>query len=469
MTFEQFYRILLARRKIALSLFLGFIALAIGLSQLLPKSYVAKTSIMVDLKADPVSGVTQLATMQPTAYLATQVNIIKSDAVARRVVDKLRLNGSSEMMAKWEKETKRRGDFNDWLGKVLLKGLDVSMVKESSIIEIEYDSVDPAFAAGLANAFAQSYIETLVQLRTAPSQRYTEYFEERAAMARKKLEAAQAKLVEAQRDKGILLNDERFDTEVGRLNEMGSQAVALRALLSDSANRNIAANRRSDQTQEVLSSTVVASLKSDLSRQNASLNELLAQKGDNHPSVLQLRASISETERRLANETARVSGSVGVTETIIRAREAAAQQAYEEQREKLLKMKEERRGISMLEREVESAQRIYEALQLRLSQNSLESNSSQSPASVLAYAVEPPKHASPNLFVYLLVGIFGGGILALLVTLCAELLDRRVRTSVDLLQALELPVIGVLPSPNAPKLRWFRRKSIGHQHLLTSA
>ena len=47
--------------------------------------------------------------------------------------------------------------------------------------------------------------------------------------------------------------------------------------------------------------------------------------------------------------------------------------------------------------------------------------------------------------------------LTLLAVLAAELLDRRVRTSVDLIQALEIPVIGVLPAPKSTGLKLLGR------------
>ena len=470
MTFEQFYRILQARRKLAMSLFFGILAFAIAFSLLWPKNYTATTSVVVDLKADPVSGLTQAATAQPAAsYMATQVSIVKSDAVARRVVRMMNLQGNPEMRAKWAKETEQRGSFEDWLGQVLSKGLTVTPGRDSSIIEIEYESVDPAFAAALANAFAKAYIDTVVQMRTDPARGYAQYFEERAQLARDKLERAQSKLAAAQKERGIVITDERLDTEIVRLNEMGQQLVGLRALKAESASRRHAASTQADQTQEVLNSTVVSTLKSNLALLSAKLTEYQEQYGDSHPNVLQLKANIEETQRRLAAETRRISGGIGTSDNITEAREAAALKAYEEQREKLLKMKEQRNELALLESEVDSAQKVFDTIQLRQSQSSLESNSSQSTVSVLSPAVEPHKHSSPKLLLNLALALSLGSIFTMLATMAAELLDRRVRTSVDLIQALEIPVIGALPSPHARKLKLFGGNKGPYGQLLPTA
>lgn len=467
MSFEQLYRILRARRRLAIALYLSIITAAVALTLLLPKSYEAKTQVMVDLKPDPVSGLAQLATMQPSSYLATQVNLAKSDVVARRVVSDLNLLNNQEMRAKWIKETQERGNFQDWMGKFLLKGLTVSLVRESSIIEIEYESVSPSFAAALANAFASAYINTVVDMRTSPAKRYTDYFDERAQLAQKRVEETQAKLVAAQREKGIIASEERLDIETQRLAELGSQLNTIRALRDEASSRSTAANANPEKVQNVLANPLVAGMTAELTREEAKLQQLLERYGDKHPSVLEQRSVITSIKERVKSESGRVISGVSVDSKIAGSRVAQAQAAYDSQRQQVMKLKSARSELTVLEREVESAQRIYEAIQLKQSQSSLESNANQSAMTVLAPAVEPPNHASPKMLINLLLAICLGGVFTLLITLAAELLDRRVRTATDLIQVLELPVIGVIPSPQAKKFKLQQRHVYGQ--LLPSA
>lgn len=467
MSFEQLYRILRARRRLAIALYLCIIAAAVALTLLLPKSYEAKTQVMVDLKPDPVSGLTQLATMQPSSYLATQVNLAKSDVVARRVVSDLNLLNNQEMRAKWAKETQERGSFQDWMGKFLLKGLTVSLVRESSIIEFEYESVSPSFAAALANAFASAYINTVVDMRTSPAKRYTDYFDERAQLAQKRVENTQARLVAAQREKGIIASEERLDIETQRLAELGSQLNTIRALRDEASSRSTAAIANPEKVQNVLSNPLVAGMTAELTKEEAKLQQLLERYGDKHPSVLEQRSAIASIKERVKSESGRVVSGVSVDSKIAGSRVAQAQAAYDAQRQQVMRLKSARSELNLLEREVESAQRIYEAILLKQSQSSLESNTNESAMTVLAPAVEPPKPASPKMWINLLLAVCLGGIFTLLVTLAAELLDRRVRTSADLIQALELPVIGVIPSPQTKKFKLQRRHIYGQ--LLPSA
>jgi succinoglycan biosynthesis transport protein ExoP len=71
--------------------------------------------------------------------------------------------------------------------------MDVVPSRESSVISISYKAPDPRFAAGLANAFAQAYIDTSLDLRTDPAKLYSTFFETRAKEARESLEKAQSR------------------------------------------------------------------------------------------------------------------------------------------------------------------------------------------------------------------------------------------------------------------------------------
>lgn len=457
MTFEQFYRILKAHRRLAWIVFGLILSLAILHGKLWPKSYKATATVVIDFKADPVTGASSTGLMQPDAVLATQTSIIQSDHVARKVVRDLNLMQSQETMAKWQKETEGKGSFEDWLGKTLIRGLNVKPAKDSTVLEIEYDSVDPGFAAVLANSFAKAYLDTLVQLRTDPARQYAGFFEERAAAARKKLEEAQQSLAEAQKAQGVLLTDERMDLETVRLNELGTQLSGIRVMRVEATSRRDVAESGPERTAEVATNGVVMQHKADLARLQANLAELQTNFGDSHPQVIQMKASIEQHRARLKEEIGKVASVVKGNDTVLREREAAARTAYEEQRSKLLEMKEKRNQLVLLEQEVANAQRIYENISLRQSQSSLEGSANQSNSYLLSPAVEPPEHSFPKMGMNIVLALSMGTILTLFLTLAAELLDRRVRTATDIVHSLDLPVIGVLAQPGPPKLSLPRR------------
>lgn len=464
MTFGQFLSILRARWWVVL-LVLGLtVGTTLVVSLLLPKQYSATASVVVDFKPDPISAIAFGGMASPT-FLATQVDIIRSERVAQRVVRNLRLNENAQVRQQWLDATNGEGSIETWLGTVFAKQMDVQPSRESSVIAISYRAPDPRFAAGLANAFAQAYIDTALELRTNPARQFNEFFDARAKEAREALEKAQARLSDFQKTNGIIASDERLDIENARLNELSSQLTALQAIAAESAFRQVQAQgAQADRLQDVLNNPVVAGLRSEINRSEALMQQLTTRLGDNHPQVREARANLAELRRRLDAETAKVASTVGVTSNINRSRETEVRRQLDAQRTRVLQLKSVRDQGMVIMQDVANAQRAYDAVLQRFTQTNLESQATQSNVNLLTQAQPPIEHSSPNLLLNTLLAVFLGGLLALGTALLLELMDRRVRNPEDAVAALGLPVIGVMPRPGSRLLG--RRTSLMQQRLL---
>jgi len=113
-----------------------------------------------------------------------------------------------------------KGRLEIWLADLLQKKLEVKPSRESNVISVSYKAVDPGFAAAVANAFTQAYIETNIELKVAPARQYAQWFGEQGKSLRDNLEKAQAKLSAYQQEHGIVAIDERLDNETAKLNEL---------------------------------------------------------------------------------------------------------------------------------------------------------------------------------------------------------------------------------------------------------
>lgn len=468
MTFGQFLSILRARRWLVLLVLLLTVGATLAVSLLLPKQYTATASVMVDFKPDPISAV-MFGGMATPAFLATQIDVVRSERVALRVVRNLKLAENAQVRQQWQDDG-GEGTLEQWLVKLFSKQMDVTPSRESSVITLSYRAPDPRFAAGIANAFVEAYIQTALELRVDPARQYTTFFDTQVKESREQLERAQSKLSAFQKAKGIIATDERLDVENARLSELSSQLVAMQAITAESVSRQAQAiGAQADRMQEVLNNPVVSQLKSDISRAEARLQELGTRYGDNHPQVQEAKANIGELRSRLEAETRRVSGGVGVTNTINRQREAQIREQLEEQRTKVLQMKAVRDEGSVLMRDVENAQRAYDAVFARLNQTSLESQATQSNVNVLTQALPPAEHSFPNLPLNIALSVFFGGLLAVGVAVLLETMDRRVRSVDDVLVSMNLPVLTVLPAPNRRMLSRPGRSSIEQRLLAPSA
>jgi succinoglycan biosynthesis transport protein ExoP len=457
MNFGQFMAVLRARWLLALAVFAVTVTVTVVVSLLLPKQYTAIASVVVDPKPDPLSSVLTGALMNP-AFMATQVDVIQSDRVALRVVKNLKLAENPTIREQWQSDTKGDGSIESWLAELFQKNLDIKPSRESNVINVGYRAADPRFAAAIANAFVVAYNETTLELRVDPARQYSSFFDQRAKEAREQLEQAQAKLSQFQSDNGVIAVDERLDVENARLNELSSQYVALQSLASDSGSRQAAARGNgADRMQEVLNNPLIAGLKADQARLEAKLQELTSKLGDKNPQVIETRANLAELKTRIDAETAKVSSSLGISNNINVQRAGDIKAQLEAQRAKVLKMKALRDQGAVLSRDVESAQRAYDTVLQRLTQTSLESQTTQSYVSILTQATPPLKPSSPRVLLNSILSVFVGGLLALAATFGLEFLDRRVRTIDDLEGVLGLPVIGTMPANNNVPKRLSKR------------
>jgi chain length determinant protein EpsF len=214
MTIHQFLLILRARYKVVVFTLLFTVITVFVVSLLLPKQYSASSALVVDVKSpDPVAGMV-LPGLAIPGYMATQVDIINSDRVAQRVVTQLRMDESPAIREQWMESTEGRGDIKVWLADLLKKELYVRPSRESNVINIEFAGIDPDFAAAVANAFAQAYIDVNLELKVEPARQYSVWFEDQTKSLRDKLENAQQALSTYQQKTGIVAADERLDYEV---------------------------------------------------------------------------------------------------------------------------------------------------------------------------------------------------------------------------------------------------------------
>ena len=191
MSITQYLRIIWTRKWLVLALLLVTIAVGTAVTLLMPKQYTADASLVVDVRVDPVMGMLAPALASP-AYMATQVEILKSDRVASRVVKMLGVERSPAAVQQWRESTEAKIPLERYFANLLEKGLAVEPSRGSNVINITFASPDAAFAAGAANAFAQAYMDVSVELRVEPARQSATWLDEQSKVLRANLEQAQS-------------------------------------------------------------------------------------------------------------------------------------------------------------------------------------------------------------------------------------------------------------------------------------
>lgn len=456
MTLQQFILILWARRKLVLFTFMATVLTATVVSLLLPEEYTASAAVVVDVKSpDPIAGIVLPGLMAP-GYMATQVDIINSDRVATRVIKALRMDENPTIREQWQEATEGKGQIVPWLVDLLQRKLDVKPSRESNVITVSYAGGNPAFAAALANAFAQAYIDVNLELRLEPARQSAQWFDSQMKQHRERLDAAQKALSDYQQKTGIVATDERLDYETQKLNELSTQLTVAQAQGTDASSKR--KSGQADTLPEVMQNPVVIQLKADIARLEARLKDVSGNLGANHPQYQRATAELNELKSRLNAEVGRITSSIGTAGTISKQKETELVSAVEAQKGKILELKKQRDDITLLVREVETAQRAFEAVSQRTTQSRLEAQSVQTNLSILTPATEPLKPSKPRVMLNILLSIFVGTLLGVGAALALELVHRRVRSAEDLTQALELPVLAVIePEKTGGWLQFWQR------------
>ncbi|MCW5603272.1 MAG: hypothetical protein KIT18_01800 [Burkholderiales bacterium] len=358
MTLRDFLLVLRLRWRIVWFTALFMLAVAAGVNMALPKLYRASVTVIVDVKGgDPLLGGQVQAPIVP-GYLATQVGIVSSDRVMQKVIRALGLDSDERLISRWRdqlegpslfevsgflaslgkqaggllpvpenpdpgKEGESVSDFNLWLAQRLAKSLQVRPAREGNLIEIAILWDDARHAARIANAFAQAYIDTSLELRVDPAKSYVKWFEERNQALHRDLERAQARLSEYQRVNGVVASPSaNLDIENTRLSELSSQLTALQGARAESASRERQAALKGESMTEVLQNPVVASLKGDLARLELQRAEKSRRFGENYPDIRRLDEQVAVARQRLDLEIGKVAASLGASNRINLQREA---------------------------------------------------------------------------------------------------------------------------------------------------
>lgn len=441
MNFSQLALILKARYKMILLVSIITLLTASLVSLIFPKSYKAATTVILNYKGvDPVTGIAMPAQLMP-GYMATQVEIIQSKNVTLDVIKRLHLSEVKSLQQQFVEATEgKQADINQWLADLLQQKLAILPSKESSVISIGYKGVDPVFAATMANAFAESYINLSLKLKIDPAIKASQYLSEQTKVLRENLQKAQDRLGEYQQKHGLTSVQEAFDVESSKLRDISSQYSLVQSQSIDANSRRNDASKNMSDSPDVVQNPVIQNLRMSLVTAESKLAETGQRYSKNHPIYIAAEAEVSKLKSQLSTEVDRTVVSLSNNANINSQRLSDLKIQLEKQKQKVLELNRSRADLSILEKEVQIAQNALESVNNRFSQTALEGQSNQGDISILEIAVPPLEPSNPSLWLIgpfsLIVGLFLGSLFAIL----AEILDRRIRSKDDILTLGEIPV-----------------------------
>jgi uncharacterized protein involved in exopolysaccharide biosynthesis len=435
-----------ARKLLVVMTALLTFSATLGLTLVLPKTYTATAELYIDYRAsDPIAG-RQFHPMLDESYMQTQFDILKSEEVARHVIDATRMLDEPKIkdLIRRKGETEVRNNLVVSVG----RAFEVAVRRGSRVVELKYSSNDPTHARDALNAAIKGYIEITTNINSAPARSRQEQYNTQLVSLRQDMDRIQNELTQYQQEAGILDSDERTDTGFRQLNELSTRHLETQAQYTE-------ANARKRAIQAMLNAGIPAFDVPDIAQQkgiqelklrlveiNGKLAEASNVLGANHPRHRALVTERDSVQQLLDKEAQNMLAALSLEDQKYSQHASKLEGEMSRLRSQLLQMKKHRDVMGSYQRQLESVQRIYNSAVQKYDEILMASNVSSPTLAVLRWAATPHTHAKPLMFNNLLFSIPSGVILGLLAAFLIELANRRLRCVEDLQRAFPFPVLG---------------------------
>lgn len=436
-----------------LALFAAAIAIAVVATMLQPPLYRSTARIeisRVDAGAsqalDPRGSGVERRDMQ---YYTTQYYMLGSRAVAERVVDALDLTRDAEFADAYGTNVGMpREAAIAWLR----QGLGFEPILNSSLVDISFTSPGAELSARVINTWAEEFLALNYERRFGDTILARDQLSEQLAEMRVQLEESEARLASyANANEIIVLNSTSETGDTTRSTILANELQAMNAALADAAIRRINAQTRL-QSDNVARGAQRSTILQRISDARAELANLRTTLGPGHPDVRAQEAELASLTGSLQNDGA----------DAIRENRAAYEQAATEERElrqryeatRARYMGQQGRGVAfgILEREVETNRRIYDALLQRYNQLGIVGTGSNNMAIVESArpAQAPLRSSLPgNIVIALLLAtMLAGGFIYV-----GDRFDQTLREPDDVPRQLGLPLLGLIPHANEDDIK----------------
>ncbi|GGA34197.1 GumC family protein [Sphingomonas psychrolutea] len=393
--------------------------------------------------------------MRDPQFMGTQIGLLRSRDLAERVARSL--DGASR--AKFAPNAGNPAAQIAAATAAIAGGLRIDVVTGSRLINITYESGDPALAANVANAVADNYIASNLERKYESSAFARKFLEQRLTQTKAALEKSERDLVEyAGREKIVMVGggaDQGGGKDGGESLE-GSTLTSLNAALATAQAERIAAEQKyrsegaSAGQSAAITSPAVNSLKSERAKLQVDFQEKLGTFKPDYPEMVALKTRMRELDQQIARAQGEITGSV----TNSYAGEYRAALGREQQLRArvaqlttgVLDLRNRQIQYNILSREVDTNRSLYDGLLQRFKQVSVAGGVGASQVSIVDRALVPGGPFAPNLRNNLLVSLLIGFMIGAGVAFAIEFVDDTIKNPDDVRNRLNLTLLGVVPS-----------------------
>ncbi len=441
--------------------------------------YTSTTKILVESRQSNVVDVEAVLSglSVDATTVDSQIEIIRSQALALRVIEKLELLKDPEFNAalqdeswvdvlnpiEWAKGavsfvfpgqeideetralTERISTVDAFLGR-----LSVGRSGRTQVISVSFTSDTPRKAARIANAIADAYLVDQLEAKYEAARRATEWLDSRLQDLREQVKTTEETAELYRAAHGLIDADGSTITEQ-QLKEINSQLLLARAELDGSraklqrVKELVSRGSGFDSIGEVLSSEVIRDLRREQSELIRKEAQLRARYGERHPSIIEIKDERRDLDRQIQSEVSRIvvglENEVAVAATRVSSLERSLAMTTETAGER----EQDRVRLRELQREASSNRTLYESFLARFKETRQQEDLQEADARVISEATVPVVKSSPRTSLNLALALIGSSILGVGIAFVREFLDDRFRTPREIEELLDLPVLATVP------------------------
>jgi succinoglycan biosynthesis transport protein ExoP len=383
----------------------------------------------------------------------SEVEILKSPALIRRVVEKLNLQNDDEFapglisrlisavvtpIRNLLGSPHEQGDPLAPYVKALAKKIDASRQKLTYIIEFDVWSEDAGKAAKIANAFVQTYLADQVAVKQNAGKEMADWMNSRAGQLRQALVNSEDTYQTYKSKEGLFDpgGENLSNQQIQQLNQQLVQARAtaasayskfqqLKLITPDKLNSAAA-------SPDVLQSDVIKQLRGQYAEVAKQYADYKSRYGPGHPLLVSAKAQLNDLSGLITAEISRIVGSAKVEYEMAKSSQESLQASLNELKDKAATANQASVKLHELDANVQANKDIYSAFLSRAKETAAQIEMQTPDSRVIATATPPMDIDFPKKPLVLAMGLFGGLIAGIGFVLARDTLSGGFRRAEDL-------------------------------------
>lgn len=469
------------RWLLAATLFAG-VVVGVFVTMQTTRVYRATATVQIDTepaKVKPVAGEHQNEAQDGSdTFYPTQYELLRSRALAERVVTKENLINDPVFMGQWQKRSRggptpltppktaaERTARVDAAAGLISGHLLIEPIRLSRVVKISYESPDPAMAAKVANAVAANYITWNLERRYSATADARRFLEERLQQTRQALEDSQRRGNDyAQRNQLITIEGGGAGSEGDDTNKLttGESLVAvdlasINAQLATATAARIQAEQRWRQAQstsdmalpEILSNPAIQILKANRDTAWSEYQQGLRIYKPDWPTMVDARKKVDVIDQQIAGQAAAIRNTLRTELEVARKNEAQFQGEVNRRKGELLASQTKRVEQNFINTDINTSRSLYDAMLASYKEIGIATGASDNNISFVDKAKTPgwpfKPNARRNLTQFAMLGLGIGVLLAFLL----DRFDISLKVPGEVEADLRLALLGTIPV--APK------------------